>query len=175
MIKFNIISLIFDDLSPNFLNVSQYQDNTEVKSYPVQSHIIFSRAWWLLCHSTKYLETSPDLFTSYIDFILPQTLFAQNSVKTLNFSKEPPKRYLLQIKQFILQLFLSELSQLVIFRYFSTFLLSNLTYLLAVLLKNCPRKVAWLRNSQASRTSTLKNLLSLLSPSRVRRQGQGTW
>ena len=35
--------LIFDDLSPNFLNVSQYQDliiSTEVKSYLVQSHII---------------------------------------------------------------------------------------------------------------------------------------
>ena len=93
VIKLIILSagLIFDDLSRNFLNVSQYQDNTEVKSYPVQSHIIFSRIWWLLCHSTKYLETSPDLFTSYIDFILPQTLFAQNSEKILNFFQEPPE------------------------------------------------------------------------------------
>ena len=34
--------LIFDDLSPNFLNVSQYQDliSTEVKSCLVQIHII---------------------------------------------------------------------------------------------------------------------------------------
>ena len=100
VIKFIILSagLIFEDLSRNFLNVSQYQDNTEVKSYPVQSHIIFSRGfrtWWLLCHSTKYLETSPDLFTSYIDFILPQTLFAKNSVKILIFSQKPPKTNLL--------------------------------------------------------------------------------
>ena len=43
VIKFIILSagLIFEDLSRNFLNVSQYQDNTEVKSYPVQSHIIY--------------------------------------------------------------------------------------------------------------------------------------
>ena len=97
VIKFIILSagLIFDDLSRNLLNVSQYQDNTEVKSYPVQSHIIFSRTLWLLCHSTKYLETSPDLFTSYIDFILPQTLFAQHSVKILNFSLKPPETNLL--------------------------------------------------------------------------------
>ena len=42
VIKLIILSagLIFDDLSRNFLNVSQYQDNTAVKSYPFQSHIL---------------------------------------------------------------------------------------------------------------------------------------
>ena len=77
------------------------------------------------------------------------------------FLKNRQKRTYFKINNSFCSFFLSELSQLVIFRCFSTFLLSNLTYLVAVLLKNCPWKVAWLWNSQASRTSTLTNLLSL--------------
>ena len=81
--------------------------------------------------------------------------------KYLIFQKTRQKRTYFKINNSFCSFFLSELSQLVIFRCFSTFLLSNLPYLVAVLLKNCHWKVAWHWNSEASRTSTLKNLLSL--------------